>query len=201
MYIKFVKRFFDIILAVLALPFFLIILVILSPIIYFNDKGSVFYNSQRLGKNGKIFKMYKFRSMKMNVSDIRNEDGTTFNSEKDPRLTKIGAFLRKTSIDEIPQILNVFIGNMSIVGPRPDMPDALELYGNEFIRKLDLKPGITGLNQAYFRNSADLITRFKNDLFYVENISLFLDLKILLKTIVIVFKRKNIYKTELGDNK
>jgi lipopolysaccharide/colanic/teichoic acid biosynthesis glycosyltransferase len=132
--------------------------------------------------------------MKMNAPDIRNHDGTTYNSENDTRLTKIGKLIRKTSIDEIPQILNVIKGDMSFVGPRPDMPDAIDLYGDEFIRKLNLRPGITGLNQAYFRNSADLETRFKNDVFYVDNYSFSIDIKIIFKTIQAVFKRKNVFK-------
>jgi undecaprenyl phosphate N,N'-diacetylbacillosamine 1-phosphate transferase len=107
LYRKFFKRLFDIILSFLALPFFLILLVVLVPIIYFSDKGSIFYNAPRLGRDGKVFKMYKFRSMKVNSPDLRNEDGSTFNGESDPRLTKFGKFLRKSSIDEIPQIINV----------------------------------------------------------------------------------------------
>ena len=99
-------------LAIIALPFWLIILVIVGPMIYFQDKGSIFYNAPRLGRDGRIFKMYKFRSMKMNAPDLRNEDGSTFNAEDDHRLTKIGKFIRKTSIDETPQLLNIIIGDM-----------------------------------------------------------------------------------------
>lgn len=192
MYKKFFKRFFDIIFSFLALPFFLILLILLAPIIYFSDKGSIFYNAPRLGKDGKIFKMYKFRSMKMNAPDIRNEDGSTFNSEKDPRLTKIGKLLRKTSIDEIPQILNVFKGDMSFIGPRPDLPEHIEVYEENELDKLKVRPGISGYNQAYFRNSINYKLRWKNDVFYSNNISFLFDLKILFKTIFIVIMRKNI---------
>jgi len=193
-YRKLFKRLFDIIASMIAFPFFLVLIVILSPFIYFSDKGTIFYNAERLGKNGKVFKMYKFRTMKMNVPDLRNEDGSTFNSESDNRLTKIGKFIRKTSIDEIPQILNVLIGNMSIIGPRPDMPDAIKLYKDEFIDKLKVKPGLTGYNQAYFRNSADIITRFKNDCYYANNYNWILDLKIIFKTIQTVILGRHVFK-------
>ena len=109
----------DFIIALIAIPLVLLIIVIMSPIIYFNDKGPVFYNAPRLGMNGKKFKMLKFRSMYINSPDLRNSDGSTFNSSNDPRVTKVGKFMRKTSLDEIPQIFNVLIGQMSLVGPRP----------------------------------------------------------------------------------
>ena len=112
MYRNFFKRIFDLVLAIIALPFWLVILLIIGPIIYFQDKGPIFYNAPRLGKDGKIFKMYKFRSMKIHAPDLRNEDGSTFNSEDDPRLTKIGKFIRKTSLDETPQLINIIKGDM-----------------------------------------------------------------------------------------
>jgi undecaprenyl phosphate N,N'-diacetylbacillosamine 1-phosphate transferase len=127
MYKKYFKRILDLILALIALPFWFIIFIIVGPIIYFQDKGPIFYNAPRLGKDGKVFKMYKFRSMKVNAPDIRNEDGSTFNSEDDPRLTKIGKFIRKTSLDETPQLLNIIKGDMSIIGPRPDLPEQKDL--------------------------------------------------------------------------
>jgi lipopolysaccharide/colanic/teichoic acid biosynthesis glycosyltransferase len=175
------------------MPFFLILLIILAPIIYFSDKGIIFYNAPRLGKDGKIFKMYKFRSMKMNAPDIRNEDGSTYNSENDPRLTKIGKFLRKTSIDEIPQLVNVLIGNMSLVGPRPDLPEHSKLYEPKEKRKLEVRPGITGLNQAYYRNAIPWKERIANDIDYVDRMTLILDIKILLKTILVILKRDNVF--------
>jgi len=112
MYKKYFKRVFDLLLALIALPFWLILLIIIAPLIYFDDKGPIFYNAPRLGKNGVIFKMYKFRTMKVNSPDLRNEDGSTYNSENDPRLTRIGRLLRKTSLDETPQIINVLKGDM-----------------------------------------------------------------------------------------
>lgn len=193
MYRNFLKRLFDFILAITALPFLLIILIIVGPIIYFQDKGSIFYNAPRLGKDGRIFKMYKFRSMKMNVPDLRNEDGSTFNSKDDPRLMKIGKFIRKTSIDEIPQILNVLKGDMSFIGPRPDLPDHYLMYTEEEKQKLDVLPGISGYNQIYYRNAAVWKDRLKNDVYYVNNMSFILDLKIFFRTILIIVLRKGVY--------
>ena len=166
MYSKIFKRMFDLILSIIALPILLIILAIIGPIIYFQDKGPIFYNAPRLGKDGKIFKMYKLRSMKINAPDIRNEDGSTFNSEDDPRLTKIGKLIRKTSLDEIPQILNIIKGDMSIIGPRPDLPEHMRLYEGNEARKLEVRPGLTGYNQAYFRNTIPWKDRIKNDIYY-----------------------------------
>lgn len=196
MYKKYFKRVFDLILALVALPFWLIILVIIGPIIYFQDKGSIFYNAPRLGKDGKVFKMYKFRSMKINAPDLRNEDGSTFNAEDDPRLTKIGKFIRKTSLDETPQLLNIIKGDMSIIGPRPDLPEHRELYEGNEERKLEIRPGVTGYNQAYFRNTVPWKKRIQNDIYYIDNLSLGLDIKIFFKTALSVLKREDVYITE-----
>ncbi|MBS4178123.1 sugar transferase [Lederbergia citrea] len=191
-----IKRFFDIVVSLLVLPFFLLIMLPVAIIIKLEDKGSVFYNASRLGKGLKEFPMYKFRSMKENAPDIRNEDGSTFNSEDDPRLTKIGKILRKTSIDEIPQIINVLKGDMSFVGPRPSPLGNKDRYPKEYFTKFDVRPGITGYNQALLRNQSTMEQRVKNDLFYVENISLILDLKILFMTVVSVINAKNINRND-----
>lgn len=143
MYKYLIKRFLDIILAIILLPFLFAIVILIGPLIYLEDGGSVFYVSKRLGKRGKIFEMYKFRTMKENSKDIRNADGSTFNSINDPRVTKIGRILRRTSIDELPQIINVLRGEMSFIGPRPDLPEHIMLYTKEEKRKLKIKPGIT----------------------------------------------------------
>ncbi|WP_372663107.1 sugar transferase [Cohnella sp.] len=193
MYKNYLKRIFDLIISILALPFWFIILIIIGPIIYFQDNGSMFYNAPRLGKEGKIFKMYKFRSMKMNAPDIRNEDGSTFNSEDDPRLTKIGKFIRKTSLDETPQLLNIIKGDMSIIGPRPDLPVHRELYKGNEERKLEVRPGVTGFNQAYYRNTVSWKERIQHDIYYIDHLSLWLDIKIFLKTAVSVLKSEDIY--------
>jgi lipopolysaccharide/colanic/teichoic acid biosynthesis glycosyltransferase len=196
MYKSVFKRGIDIILAIIVLPIWFIILVIVGPIIYFQDKGSIFYNAPRLGKDGRIFKMYKFRSMKINAPDIRNEDGSTFNSEDDPRLTKIGKFIRKTSIDETPQLLNIIKGDMSIIGPRPDLPEHHELYEGNEKRKLEIRPGVTGYNQAYYRNAVPWKERIQHDIYYIDNLSFWLDIKIFLKTAVSVLKHDAVFVPE-----
>lgn len=196
MYKNFFKRVFDLILALIALPFWLIILVIIGPMIFFQDRGSIFYNAPRLGKNGKVFKMYKFRSMKMNAPDLRNEDGSTFNAEDDPRLTRIGKFIRKTSLDETPQLLNIIKGDMSIIGPRPDLPEHRELYEGNEERKLEIRPGVTGYNQAYFRNTVPWKERIQNDIYYIDHLSWWLDIKIFFKTAISVLKREDVFITD-----
>jgi lipopolysaccharide/colanic/teichoic acid biosynthesis glycosyltransferase len=178
----------------MALPFWFIIVIIIGPMIYFQDKGSIFYNAPRLGKDGKIFKMYKFRSMKMNAPDVRNNDGSTFNAEDDPRLTKIGKFIRKTSIDETPQLLNVIKGDMSIIGPRPTIStkDFSEIKGIRR-KRYEVRPGITGYTQAYFRNSISQEKKFEYDALYVDKLSAKLDIQVFLKTIKTVLFREHIF--------
>ena len=192
-YKKFFKRFFDLVVSMIALPFWFIILIIIGPIICFQDKGSIFYNAPRLGRNGNVFIMYKFRSMKMKALDIRNEDGSTYNAEDDPRLTKIGKFIRETSLDETPQLLNIIKGDMSLIGPRPDLPEHIKLYEDSEARKLEIRPGITGYNQAYFRNTIPWKERIRNDIYYIDNLTLWMDIKIFFKTIISVFKREDVY--------
>ncbi|EMR06570.1 Putative colanic biosynthesis UDP-glucose lipid carrier transferase [Bhargavaea cecembensis DSE10] len=193
-YEKFGKRVFDILVAIFALPFWLLIFIFVAPTIYITDRGPIFYNSSRLGENGAVFKMYKFRSMIVNAPDIRNNDGSTYNSLDDKRLTSIGRFIRSTSIDETPQILNVLKGDMSIVGPRPDLPSAITKYNEFQIKRLKVKPGITGYSQAFFRNSISSEQKYENDIYYTENVSLSLDIKIIIYTIKNTVKRNNIYQ-------
>lgn len=192
MYKHFFKRLFDIVIGLCAFPFVLFFIVILGPIIYFEDKGPIFYKARRIAKGGGEFGMYKFRSMIVNAPDIRLANGDTYNGDDDPRVTKVGRFMRKTSIDEIPQFLNVLIGNMSFIGPRPDTLDFLDVYKKEAPAVLTIKPGLTGYNQAYFRNSIDGAEKMKNDAYYAENLSLLMDVKIVLKTIKTVLFRENI---------
>jgi lipopolysaccharide/colanic/teichoic acid biosynthesis glycosyltransferase len=200
-YHNFFKRIFDLVLAIIALPFWLVILVIVGPIIFFQDKGSLFYNAPRLGKDGKIFKMYKFRSMKMNAPDLRNEDGSTFNAEDDPRLTKIGKFIRKTSLDETPQLINIIKGDMSIIGPRPDLPEHMALYEGNEARKLEIRPGVTGYNQAYFRNTIPWKERIKNDIYYIDHLTMWMDIKVFFKTAISVLKREDVFVDQKSENK
>lgn len=192
MYPKVIKRLFDLIIALVALPFVIISICIIGPIIYLEDKGPIFYKAQRIAKGGKAFSMLKFRSMKINAPDIRLEDGSTYNGDDDPRVTRIGRFIRKTSIDEIPQFLNILIGQMSLIGIRPDPLDWLGKYNEHERVILTVRPGITGYNQAYFRNSADGLEKLRNDVYYAEHVSFTLDVKIFFKTIKTVLFRENV---------
>jgi len=191
-YNKYIKRFFDILFGIVLLPLVLPMILIIMLIIYLFDSGPVFYKSRRIGMNAKNFYMYKFRSMKMNSPDIRKADGSTYNSENDQRVTKIGKLLRKTSIDEIPQIFNVLKGDMSFIGPRPNLTNDNGYYSKKELERLEVRPGITGYSQAYYRNSISSTEKYINDLYYVNNLSLFLDIKILMKTIISVIMQKNI---------
>lgn len=194
MYKHFIKRLLDIILALVALPFLLILIIIFGLLIFIEDRGPVFYNGERLGLYGKPFKMFKFRSMKVNAPDIRLSDGSTYNGDDDPRVTKIGRFIRNTSIDEAPQVLNVLLGTMSWVGIRPDPLDWIDKYSEEEKIILTVKPGITGYNQAYFRNSADGKDKLKHDVYYAKNLSFKLDAMCFIKTMKTVICRENINK-------
>lgn len=195
MYKHFFKRVLDFSGAILVLPFVLIVILILSPIIYLTDRGPIFYNATRIGKYCHPFKMFKLRSMYINSPDIRNTDGSTFNSDNDPRVTPIGRFMRRTSLDEFPQFLNVLLGDMSFVGPRPTLSHTSlkfeDLEGDNKMR-YTVKPGITGYAQAYFRNSISQEEKFKYDAEYANNISLWLDVKILFATVFSVLAHKNI---------
>ena len=199
MYGKYIKRLLDIVIALLGLPLLILVLLVLTPIIYFTDKGPVFYNAPRLGKNGRIFKMYKLRSMTLQAPDIRNEDGSTYNAINDPRVTPIGRFIRKTSLDEAPQLLNVLKGDMSVVGPRPDLPEHIRLYDGTEAGKLAVRPGITGYSQAYVRNSVEWKKRLEGDVYYIQNISFLLDIRIIIKTAITVLSRENIYSGGNGE--
>ena len=188
-----VKRAIDIILCVVALPFVLLIVVPIGLAIKIEDRGPVFYRSKRLGIGFKEFGMIKFRSMKVNAPDIRNDDGSTFNSDHDPRVTKIGRILRETSIDEIPQVFNVLKGDMSIVGPRAGDVESKDTYERDEKDKLLIRPGITGYTQAYYRNNLGVREKRLYDAWYAHNVSPLLDIKILFKTILTVLKRENVY--------
>lgn len=195
MYRHFFKRVFDLIGSIIVLPFVLAVILILAPIIYFTDRGPVFYNAPRTGQKCRQFKMFKLRSMYVNSPDLRNADGSTFNSDNDPRVTPIGRFMRKTSLDEFPQFLNVLLGDMSFVGPRPTLGNSTLRYDNlegNLKMRYTVKPGITGYAQAYFRNSISQEEKFRYDAEYAEKISLWLDIKILFATAFSVLARKNI---------
>ena len=197
MYKHFFKRVLDILAALIGLPFFVLLFIIFAPIIYFTDRGPVFYNAPRLGKKGRIFRMYKFRSMTVNAPDIRNTDGSTYNGANDPRVTKIGRLMRKLSIDETPQLLNVLKGDMSLVGPRPERPFFVEKFREEIPRymvKHQVRPGLTGWAQVNgYRGNTSIRKRIDYDLYYIENWSVGLDVKIILLTFFKGFINKNAY--------
>lgn len=201
MYKHVIKRILDICISIICIPFFAVIFIIVAPIIILTDRGPVFYNAERLGKRGKFFKMFKFRSMRVNSPDLRNADGSTFNSSSDPRVTKIGRILRKTSLDETPQIFNVLKGEMSIVGPRAHLTTRYQGWDTQTDlqkKRLSVRPGITGYSQAYYRNSATSDEKDEQDAYYVDHISFKFDTMIILETIASVLKHKNLYSAE-GD--
>lgn len=201
MYKKFFKRAIDIVLSLIATPFVLLAIAVMAPFIYLEDRGPVFYNAYRVGKDGKTFKMFKLRSMYVNAPDIRNADGSTYNSANDPRVTKVGKFMRKTSVDELPQILNVLIGDMSFIGPRPATPKILDDMTPLKAERLKVRPGITGYTQMMYRNSAQGEVRYTADKFYVDNLCFMLDVKILFGTVLKVLKRENIYNPGTTEEK
>lgn len=194
----FCKRFFDIIVSSLALiclsPVFLVIAILIKK----QDHGPVYYEQTRVGLHGSLFKIYKFRSMIMNADKILRQDpelyqkyvddGFKLPAEEDPRITKIGRFLRKTSLDEMPQFLNVLKGEMSMVGPRPIIQDELVEYGDRVDKLLSVKPGAFGLWQASGRSNIPYPERCNVELEYVDNASASYDLKIFFKTIISIIK-------------
>lgn len=194
-----IKNILDKVLGVILLIILSPILAIISLGIKIDSEGPIIFKQKRLGKNGEIFEIYKFRTMHVDAPDLRNEDGSTFNSEDDPRVTKLGKILRKTSLDELTQIFNILKGEMSFIGPRPDLPDHYELYTDYDKMKLLVKPGITGYAQCNGRNSNSWERRMEMDIFYIENYSLLMDIKILFKTVSIVLKQEGINKHSESD--
>lgn len=190
-----IKRLLDIIVSILSIPFLIILGIPIAIAIKAEDGGNIFYLGTRYGKDMKKFSMFKFRSMKMNSADIRNADGSTYNSEHDERLTAVGKIIRKTSLDEIPQFINVLIGDMSFIGPRPSPLGNEKTYTDYIKKKFRVRPGITGLNQALKRNSATMEERYSNDIYYSEHVSFLLDVEIIYLTLKSVILRRNIYNS------
>ena len=193
MYSHFFKRVIDLVLSLIAFPFWCIIAIPIAIAIKLDDGGSVFYKSKRVGKDFKQFGMFKFRSMKENAPDLRNEDGGTYNAADDPRVTRVGRFLRETSLDETPQLLNIIKGDMSIIGPRAGDWESVDTYEEDEKDKTKVLPGLTGYCQAYFRNAASVRDKRLKDAWYANNVSFGLDMKIFFKTIMTVLKRENLY--------
>lgn len=189
---RLIKRLFDILVSVLLMLPVGLVICISGLIIKAEDGGPVFYKADRIGRYGKLFKMFKLRSMKVNAPDIRLSDGSTYNGEHDPRVTKFGKIARKTSIDELPQIINILKGDMSFIGPRPDTPMYLDKYTEEERIVFTVRPGITGYNQAINRNSVLTKEKLKNDIYYVNHLSIWFDIKIVFMTIATVLRHRNI---------
>lgn len=191
-----VKRVMDIIICLIAMPIVLLVLIPVAIAIKVEDHGPLFYRSMRIGKGFKEFGMLKFRSMKVNAPDLRNEDGSTYNSKTDPRVTKIGHFLRETSLDELPQIFNVLAGQMSIIGPRAGDVESKDTYEEDEKDKLLIRPGITGYTQAYYRNNLGVREKRLYDAWYAHEVSFGLDVKIFFRTIKTVLTHENVYTNE-----
>jgi undecaprenyl phosphate N,N'-diacetylbacillosamine 1-phosphate transferase len=200
MYLKYFKRLIDVLLCAIGFVFFIPLYIVVGLLIKIEDKGPIFYTADRIGKDSKLFKMYKFRSMKINAPDLLNPDGSTYNAKDDPRVTRIGKFIRETSIDETPQILNVLKGEMSIIGPRASLSGALDTYKDDEIDKMKVRPGITGYTQAYYRNGLSNREKRLKDAWYANNASFWLDVKIFFKTILTVVKREGLYTNEARSN-
>jgi len=187
MYKKFFKRLFDILFSFLILVIFSPILLIVALLVKIDSRGPVIFKQERLGKNGKTFRMYKFRSMCVNAES----QGTGVYSHKgDPRVTKMGRIMRATSIDELPQLFNILKGDMSFIGPRPPLtyhPWKVEEYTDEQFKMFDVRPGITGWAQVNGRKAVDWDKRIEMNVWYVDNVKFLLDLKIFFMTIFKVF--------------
>ncbi len=189
----FIKRFFDIVIS-------LIMLIGMSPIflgiaiaIKLDDGGPIFYRQERVGRDGGLFYIYKFRTMVVDAEKI----GSGFIiTEDDPRITRTGRILRYTSLDELPQLINILKGEMSFVGPRPTLRYQVEKYNDRQRQRLSVKPGVTGWAQVNGRNVISWPERIEFDLWYVDNWSLFLDVKIFLKTFVVILKKQDLYRQD-----
>lgn len=194
MYKKYLKRLLDFFISLFGIICLSPVFLIIALMIKVTSNGPILFKQERLGLKQKIFNIFKFRTMVVNAENIG--DGLKIKSDDDPRVTKIGKLLRKTSLDELPQLFNVLIGNMSLVGPRPPVtyyPYKKGEYNEKRKHRFDVKPGITGYAQAKVRNSASWDDRIEYDLIYVDNISFLFDLKILWMTIKSVLKKDNIY--------
>ena len=194
----FVKRVFDIVWSLIGLIVLSPVFIILSILVKTTSEGPVFFAHKRVGKGGKTIKIYKFRSMVTNAEELikqftpeqKAEYEKNFKLENDPRITKVGNFMRKTSLDELPQLINILKGDISIVGPRPVMDVETKIYGNYRNMLLSVKPGLTGFWAANGRSHTTYTRRRATEIYYVKNRSVLLDLKIIFKTFISVFKRE-----------
>ncbi|MEH6867183.1 multidrug MFS transporter [Priestia megaterium] len=200
----FTKRVIDILGAFIGLMLTLPIFVLISVLYLFGEnKGPVFFGQSRIGRDGNVFKMYKFRSMIVNAEMVLKNDKELYKKylensyklepEEDPRITKIGSFLRKTSLDELPQLINVLKGDMSLVGPRPVIQEELKEYNNRLEEFLNVKPGVTGYWQICGRSDVGYPERADLEFYYIEHRGAKLDFTIIIKTVVLVLNRKGAY--------
>lgn len=194
MYLVF-KRMFDIILSVIMLILFAIPMLIISILIKIEDNGPIIYKSKRVGKRLKVFNTYKFRTMKTNRKELEST------LSHDEMVTKVGKVLRKTSLDELPQLINIIRGQMSFIGPRPWIPEYYEWFNKEQKRRASVLPGVSGLAQINGRNGIDVLQKINYDLEYINNRCFKLDAKIFYKSVVAVFQRKNAEISETGIKK
>ena len=195
---NFIKRTIDIIGSLCGLILLSPLLLVIGILIKSDSKGPIIFAQKRVGLNGKEFKMYKFRSMVVNAEELKDKlkennemSGPMFKMKDDPRITKIGKFIRKTSIDELPQLINVLKGDMSLVGPRPSLPKEVKEFEPWMIRRLEVKPGLTCYWQVMGRNSIDFEDWMKLDIKYVNERSLWLDIKLIFKTFFVLFGDEN----------
>jgi len=199
-YQRMVKRGFDVICTVMAMPILLPVFGLIALAIRLDSSGEVFYRQKRVGENGQLFEMIKFRTMVQNADELRdqvekvNKDGQLIHKQRnDPRVTRVGRILRRTSMDELPQLINVFKGEMTIVGPRPEMPYLVEKYDLWQRKRFAVPQGITGWWQINGRSDKPMHLNTEDDLYYVQNYSLWLDVKILFKTFWVVVKGKGAF--------
>lgn len=190
-----IKRFADVVLSLVGIIILFPILLVVATVIKVSNPGPVLFKQERLGKDGETFYIYKFRTMIVNAEHIG--DGLRVREDGDPRITKIGRFLRATSLDELPQLMNVVLGTMSLVGPRPPVTyhpyKGYENYPEWAKKRFNMRPGITGLTQATVRNSVSWDERIKVDNEYVDKFNILFDIKILFMTVIRVLKKENIY--------
>lgn len=192
MYKNIIKRVCDFILALLLLVIAAIPMIIVAISIKLEDGGPVIYKSKRMGKGCKVFNTYKFRSMKVNRQELHS------NLSHEQMVTKVGKIIRKTSLDELPQLFNILKGEMSFIGPRPWIPEYYEWFNDEQKRRSDVLPGISGLAQVKGRNGISIFKKIEYDLYYVDHISMWLDVKIVFETVIQVFKKTNAEISEQG---
>ena len=193
-----IKRLIDIICSFMGLLAFSPLFIIIAIIIKFTSKGPVFFSQKRVGKYGREFDMYKFRSMVVNAEELKEKlaaqnemSGPMFKMKDDPRVTKVGKFIRKTSLDELPQLWNVLKGDMSLVGPRPSLPKEVAQFEDWMHRRLEVKPGLTCYWQVSGRNNIDFEDWMKLDVKYVEERNFWIDIKLIFKTVGVLFGDKN----------